>query len=133
MAGERLLIVEDDKITSQVEKVLLEELGYEVVGIATTGEEAIEKYVAARREGLPFDAVIVDLTVPGGLGGEETLQRLVAIDSGVRAIVSSGYSTDPVMANCDEYGFCGVVSKPYDMEELSAVLHNVLRERSCED
>ena len=74
----------------------------------------------------PFVAVIADLTIPGGMGGKETVQRLVDIDPEVKAIVSSGYSNDPVLANFREYGFKGAIAKPYKTMELSEVLHRVI-------
>jgi len=74
----------------------------------------------------PFHAVIMDLTIPGGMGGKEAIAKLREIDANVKAIVSSGYSNDPVMANFTEYGFYGVVTKPYKMKDLSEVLRRVL-------
>ncbi len=68
----------------------------------------------------------MDLTIPGGMGGKEAIQKLLEIDPNVRAIVSSGYSDDPVMAEYRKHGFCGVVAKPYDAETLSEVLHSVI-------
>jgi CheY-like chemotaxis protein len=76
--------------------------------------------------GQPFDAVILDLTVPGGIGGKEAMKRLLEIDPRVKAIVSSGYSNDPVMAKFREYGFRGVIAKPYKIEELSGVLRRII-------
>ena len=70
----------------------------------------------------PFDAVIMDLTIPGGMGGKEAIKRLLEIDPEVKAIVSSGYSNDPIMADFKKYGFCGVVAKPYTLEELGEAL-----------
>lgn len=77
-------------------------------------------------EGNPFAAVILDLTVPSGIGGKEALAHLREIDPQVKAIVSSGYASDPVIANYREYGFSAVLSKPYQLEELSKVLHDLL-------
>ncbi len=76
----------------------------------------------AQAAGNPFDAVIVDLTVPGGMGGYETVQRLLALDPDVRAVVSSGYSNDPILAGFRAHGFSGVIAKPYQMAELARVL-----------
>ena len=75
----------------------------------------------------PFDAVVLDLTVPGGMGGKETVRQLRALDPNVRAIVSSGYSNDPVMANPARYGFCGAVKKPYLVQEISQVLDAIIK------
>jgi DNA-binding NarL/FixJ family response regulator len=80
--------------------------------------------------GAPFDAVILDLTIPGGPGGLDTLKKLVGMDERVRAVVSSGYSSDPVMSDYREHGFAGVVAKPYNIEEMAAVLEAVIRPAS---
>ncbi|MBM3299524.1 MAG: response regulator, partial [Deltaproteobacteria bacterium] len=104
---------------------LLDYLGYQV-GLAADGQETIEAYVKAKRAGRPFDCILMDLTIPGGMGGKETIHRLREFDPQVRAIVSSGYSDDPVMSDFKKYGFSGVVAKPYDAEKLSRVLSEVL-------
>ncbi len=74
----------------------------------------------------PFDVVIIDLTIPGGMGGKGTIDKLMEIDPDVKSIVSSGYSDDPVLADFGEYGFSGVIVKPYAVMELSKVLHRVI-------
>ena len=78
------------------------------------------------KEGNRYDAVIMDLTVPGGMGGREAVERLLEMDSQARVIVSSGYSDDPIMSEYGDHGFCGVVAKPYDIRELSRVLSQVI-------
>jgi two-component system cell cycle sensor histidine kinase/response regulator CckA len=105
--------------------MMLKRLGYQV-DFAVNGAEAVAFYAAALQEGRPFSAVIFDLTVPGGMGGQEALQQILERDPGVKAIVSSGYSDDPSMANFKECGFKGVISKPYKITELSEVLHEVI-------
>jgi len=117
----RLLIMDDDEAVRSAAAELLETIGYEV-GTAADGSEAITLYTSAMEEGRPFDAVVLDLTVPEGVGGRETMTRLLAIDPEVRAIVSSGYSTDPVMANYREHGFSGVAVKPYRLADLAKTL-----------
>ena len=104
---------------------MLEYIGYEAE-LAEDVAQALELCQEARQSGQPFDAVILDLTVPGGMGGQEAIKELLEIDPEVKAIVSSGYSNDPVMAHYREYGFRGVVAKPYELEELSEVLHRVM-------
>ena len=89
------------------------------MGTAGDGREAIRCYVKAREKGKPYDVVILDLTVRDGMGGRETVKELKKIDPDVRAIVSSGYSQDPTISRFREFGFCGVVSKPYSMTELA--------------
>ena len=81
----------------------------------------------ARDAGRPFDLVILDLTVPGGMGGKETIKALGRIDPQVRAIVSSGYSNDPVMAEFNKHGFCGVVAKPYKLQELARAVATAMK------
>ena len=93
---------------------------------ANDGREAISMYELSQRIGHPYDAVIMDLTVPGGMGGREAVLKVKELDPKAKIIVSSGYYTDPVMANFSEYGFDGVVPKPYQVEELGRVLKNVL-------
>jgi CheY-like chemotaxis protein len=100
--------------------------GYEIE-LSQDGKEAIAKYTQAREADRPFEAVIMDLTVPGGMGGKETISNLLEIDPGVKAIVSSGYSTDPIMADYDKYGFSGVVAKPYVAADLEKTLRNVIQ------
>jgi len=123
----RVLLMDDDEAILGVARTLLPRLGFEVE-LAHEGAEAVEKYVAARDAGRPFDVVVMDLTVPGGLGGWEATQQLHKIDPSVRAIVSSGYSSDPVLANYRAYGFKGVVAKPYKVDDFAQVLRAVLRE-----
>ena len=117
----RLLIMDDDEAVRSAAAELLETIGYEV-GTAADGSEAVTLYSRAIEEGHPYDAVVLDLTVPEGVGGRETMTRLLAIDPGVKAIVSSGYSTDPVMANYREHGFSGVAVKPYRLADLARTL-----------
>ena len=90
------------------------------------GAEAIRMYKKAQESEMPYDAVILDLTVPGGMGGKEAINKLLEIDPEVKAIVSSGYSDDPVLANFQEYGFKGMMPKPFESLSLSKVLHEVL-------
>ena len=104
---------------------LLQALGHEVE-FAAEGSEAVARYTAAREAGAPFDTVILDLTVRGGMGGEETMRRLREIDPAVKAVVSSGYSDDEVAATFQEHGFRAFLRKPYSINELSRVLAEVL-------
>ena len=111
---------------------LLSKLGYEADS-ASDGSQAIEKFVKAKESGRPFDAVILDLTIPGGMGGKETIEKLLKIDPQVKAIVSSGYSDDPIMADFEKYGFSEVIAKPYRVVELSKILQRVITKEPIKD
>ncbi|HXY54202.1 MAG TPA: response regulator [Nitrospirota bacterium] len=123
--GGRILVMDDEEVIRDVVGEILVHLGYEVA-FAGDGAEAIRRYQEAMRASRPFHAVIMDLTIPGGMGGKEAIAKLREIDANVKAIVSSGYSNDPVMANFTEYGFSGVVTKPYKMKELGEILRRAL-------
>ena len=124
---EKILVMDDDDIIRDVAGKMLTKLGYEV-DFARDGSEAIELYKKSKNSGRPFDVVIIDLTIPGGMGGRETMQKLLEIDPHVKAIVSSGYSDDAVMSNYTNYNFKGVIAKPYRIEELSRTVRSVLAE-----
>jgi CheY-like chemotaxis protein len=128
----KILVMDDEESIRNVTERILIELGYDV-HCASDGVEAISIYQEATRFGQPFDAVIMDLTVPGGMGGKETIKQLLRIDPQVAAIVSSGYSNDPIMSDFEKYGFRGVATKPYSIEKLSWVLHDVLMETKEQD
>jgi CheY-like chemotaxis protein len=119
----RVLLMDDEEVICEVVSEMLEMLGYEVVTVAD-GEALLETYKKSLSEGLSFQAVLMDLSIPGGMGGREAIGRLREIDADVRAIVSSGYSQDPVMADYRAYGFNGMVAKPYKIESLLAVLQD---------
>jgi signal transduction histidine kinase/ActR/RegA family two-component response regulator len=123
-----VLIMDDEESIRQITGSALARFGYTTV-FAENGSRAIELYRQALEEGKPFDAVILDLTIPGGMGGRETLQHLVAMDPAVKAIVSSGYSSDPVMAEYRSYGFAAVVAKPYRIKNLVETVSRVIRLR----
>jgi nitrogen-specific signal transduction histidine kinase/CheY-like chemotaxis protein len=121
----RILVMDDDAGVRQVAGKILTHLGYEA-DFAVDGAEAIEKYQGARKARQPFDLVIMDLTIPGGMGGKEAFETLRQIEPGTRAIVSSGYADDPIMTHYRKYGFSGVIKKPYKVDSFSHVLHEVL-------
>jgi PAS domain S-box-containing protein len=121
----RILLLDDEEIIRDVGTQMLLILGYEVA-VASDGAEAVRLYREAIAAGRRFDAVIMDLTIPGGMGGKEAVAELREIDPGVRAVVSSGYSTDPVMAQFRDHGFRGVVVKPYRLGELGEAVRRVL-------
>jgi signal transduction histidine kinase/CheY-like chemotaxis protein len=125
LQGTRILIMDDDEAVREVVAAMLESLGCTVTG-ASDGEEALRAHVWARTAGQPFDAVILDLTVPGGMGGEETLRHLLRVDPGVRAVVASGYTNASVMSEYRERGFRGALHKPFRTEEVAEVLRRVV-------
>lgn len=121
----KILVMDDEIDIRKTLSAMLKHLGYKVVS-CKDGVEAIELYKKAMSLGDAFDAVIMDLTIPGGMGGEETIKHLLKIDPKIKAIVSSGYSAGGVISNFKDYGFKGVINKPYTMEELSNELNKVL-------
>jgi two-component system cell cycle sensor histidine kinase/response regulator CckA len=122
----KVLIMDDDEVVLRVAGNMLTYLGL-TADFATHGEEAIQLYEKAMREGHPYDLIIMDLTVPGKMGGKEAIELLKKINPDIKAIVSSGYSNDPVMANYADYGFVGVVAKPYRIEDLQSAINSVLK------
>jgi CheY-like chemotaxis protein len=117
--------MDDEELIRDVSTAMLRQLGYEP-HTANDGEEAITRYLQAQKDGQPFDLVIMDLTVPGGMGGKEALAHLRQLDPAIKAVVSSGYANDPIMARFREYGFCGVAPKPFGLQELSKLLRMIL-------
>ena len=120
--GGRILIMDDQKIVVKVLSKMLKELGFSEVEISYNGEEAINKYKEYFNAGKIFDFVILDLTVPGGMGGKEVVKKILEINPDAKVIVSSGYSNDPIMSNYEEYGFSGIIVKPFTMESLKRAL-----------
>jgi two-component system, cell cycle sensor histidine kinase and response regulator CckA len=121
----RILVMDDDEMIRAVTGELLTELGH-IIAFAQTGEAALEIYQAAREAGNPFDVVILDLTIRGGMGGIEALQKLKESDPNVKAIVSSGYSDDVALSNYRGQGFRAFLKKPYNLEELQITLNSLL-------
>jgi len=126
----RILLMDDEEIIRSLSSELFGALNHNVE-VAKHGQEALEKYQGAMAAGKPFDIVILDLTVRGGMGGSETIQKLFEIDPAVRAIVSSGYSDDAATANYEKQGFKAFLNKPYDLDALKEVLNKVLNISSC--
>ncbi len=113
----RILIVDDEEAIRALVEFTLERLGYEV-SQAESALEGVELYRQKLEAGERFDAVILDLTLPGGMGGKEALKKLIEIDPTVNAIVSSGYAMDATMSRYQDFGFRGVIAKPYEAAEL---------------
>jgi signal transduction histidine kinase/ActR/RegA family two-component response regulator len=117
----RILVMDDEEIIWDVAGQMLNHMGYETA-FAINGDEAIQMYQEARQQNQAFDAVILDLTIKGGMGGRETIIKLMEVDPLVKAFVSSGYSDDPVVTGYKAYGFTGVIVKPYNIQELGQAL-----------
>ncbi|MBF0120849.1 MAG: response regulator [Desulfobacterales bacterium] len=124
----RIIVMDDDQMILDMTGRLLQFLGYET-SFAKDGKQAIEMYRQAFLSQQPFDLVILDLTIPGGMGGAKTILELLKIDSKVKAIVCSGYSNDPIMANYKDYGFYGVLAKPFTKEELEETLNSLINNK----
>jgi len=121
----KVLVMDDEKFIHEVAVQMLSKMGY-AVSVAHDGSEAIDMYRQAQNSGDPFDLVIMDLTVPGGMGGKEAIQKLKKLDPNVKALVSSGYSNDPIMSNFRDYGFLGVIKKPYRIQDMSDALRSMI-------
>jgi len=121
----RILALDDEEAICELVKAALTPLGYDVTTVQDA-LSAIDAYKTSIAEDRKFDAVISDLTIPGGMGGAECIKHLIEIDPGVKAIVSSGYAMDPVMSRYREYGFCACIAKPYEISDLGHVVHDVL-------
>lgn len=121
----RILVMDDDEMIRDVAAIVLKEAGYEVE-CARDGKEAIELYRQAAASGGSFDLVIMDATIPGGMGGQECIRQLLALYPDVRAVVSSGYSNDSVMAEYERYGFCGTIPKPYNPAAMTRAVRNAI-------
>lgn len=123
----RILVMDDEPMIRELAGNMLTHLGYDV-DFAEEGRSAVRLYQGALEASAPYAAVILDLTIKGGMGGQATIKMLKAIDPAVKAIVSSGYSDSPAIANYREFGFCEVVAKPYDMVEFSQKLYRVVHD-----
>ena len=117
----RILVMDDEDHIRELAQEMLSTLGQEV-DVAAHGEEAVRKYRQAADAGRPFDAVILDYTIRGGMGGAESIKLLREVDPGVKAVVSSGYLDDTTLMNHRRSGFIGFLKKPYDIEELRKTL-----------
>jgi CheY-like chemotaxis protein len=127
MAGKgKILLMDDEQIILDVTQEVLSFLGYDVM-FAKDGAEAVDLYKRQKEANTPFDVVILDLSIPEGMGGKEAIQNLREFDPAVKAIVSSGYSNDPVVVDYPEYGFSGKLSKPYKINDMKAILESLLK------
>jgi CheY-like chemotaxis protein len=120
-----IMVMDDEEMVRNVSESMLKRLGHRAV-LVEDGAQAVRLYKEHKESSKPIDLIIMDLTIPGGMGGQEAVSEILAFDSDAKVIVSSGYSTDPIMANCQEYGFAGAVVKPFNMKELTKVIDNVV-------
>jgi CheY-like chemotaxis protein len=118
--------MDDEEVVRKTTSRMLERSGYSVE-TAVAGRDALDKYAAAMQRGQRFDVSIMDLTIPGGMGGKEAIQELLAMDPTARVIVSSGYSSDPVLADFAHYGFAGALAKPFQLQELKEALSHAVK------
>jgi nitrogen-specific signal transduction histidine kinase/ActR/RegA family two-component response regulator len=123
---EKILFMDDEEMLREFAGSLLENFGYEY-SCVEDGTAAISAYQQAFESGSPFDLVIMDLTVPGGMGGELAIKEILKINPAAKAIVSSGYSNHPIMSNYQTYGFKGVIVKPFELDRFFSVLKAVLK------
>ena len=121
----KILVMDDEQMVRELLGNMLAQLGYEVT-FAKHGFEALDLFSSAQEFGGGFDALILDLTIPGGMGGIAAMEKFLKIDPQVKAIASSGYSEHPIMAEFAMYGFSGVLAKPYKISQLSKVLHEII-------
>ncbi|HWQ64978.1 MAG TPA: response regulator [Methanospirillum sp.] len=121
----RILLLDDEPAICEITSILLKKLGYDAV-ITSKGEDSIEVYRAALNQDARFDVVILDLSVPGGLGGKEVIAALLEMDPKVKALVSSGDANDPAVSRFRDFGFTGVLMKPYTKAVLDETIKKVI-------
>jgi two-component system cell cycle sensor histidine kinase/response regulator CckA len=121
----RILVMDDEEMIRDFLAKALRHIGYDIE-LCQNGEEAIQIYRKAIHENNPFDAVIIDLTIRDGMGGKEAMQKLLEMDPDVKAIVTSGYSSEPILSYYHEYGFMGALPKPFRIKELTELLNKIL-------
>ncbi len=121
----KILVMDDDEMVRNIASEILTHLGCEIV-MAVNGQEALELFKQARNQGQPFDLVIMDLTIPGGMGGREAVTLILQEDPAAKVVVASGYSTDPILANYQDYGFSAAIAKPFRIKDLSEIIKKVM-------
>ena len=120
----KILLLDDEQIVIDVCLEMFNYLGY-TAEFVRNGQEALETFKTAQKKGVPFDLVIMDLTIPEGMGAKETIRPLREIDPNIKVVVSSGFLYDPVMIDYKKYGFTGTIEKPYKLDEMSEILRTV--------
>ncbi len=122
----RILLLDDEEMLRDSTMLMLEEIGFQTIGVED-GDAAVEAYSHALKKENPFDLVILDLTLPRGMDGLETLSALKSIDPDVRAVITSGYSSSPVITAFQEHGFCGYLKKPYTLDQLESLMTSLIK------
>ncbi len=123
----KILVMDDEEHIRSITQKMLEKFGY-TVELTQNGEEAIAEYCKAAEQGTPFSLVIMDLTIPGGMGGKEASKKILELDPQAKVVISSGYSNDPVMADYQAYGLKGIIPKPFRLNELKETIETLLSE-----
>ena len=121
----RILVLEDDEALQKLLATMIQRLGYRA-DLVSRGEDVLGAFQAAERGGEPFDGAVLDLIVPGGMGGCEVIQQLRALRPGFPALVSSGAANNPAIAEFQQHGFCGAIAKPYTLEQFAEALGKLL-------
>ncbi|MDO9042321.1 MAG: PAS domain S-box protein [Desulfocapsaceae bacterium] len=121
----KIMVMDDEEMVRDIAKAILLMLGHDVI-LAANGDEAVELYKKECDSGKPFDIIIMDLTIPGGMGGESAVQEILAINPEAKVIVSSGYSNDPVMAHYQDYGFSAAIVKPFEVQDIMNAINKLL-------
>ena len=121
----KILIMDDEEIVGDIARQMLVYLGYDVM-LVKNGQDALSLYKTHMENQDPFDVVIMDLTIPGGMGGKETVGKILAVDPEAKVVVSSGYSNDPIMIHFQDHGFSSAIAKPFDLKALRETLEALL-------
>lgn len=122
----KILLMDDEQVILDMTRDVLKFLDYDVM-FAKDGSEAIDLYIQEKSAGVPFDIVILDLSVAHGLGGRETIEQLRILDPEVKAVISSGFITDPLVEDFSRYGFCERLGKPYTISDLKNLLEKIMK------
>jgi len=115
--------MDDEDMVGEIACQMMNHLGYDATHVKD-GKAAVKEYVRRFEAGEPYDVVIMDLSIPGGMGGREAVVEILAVDPDAKVLVSSGYSTDPIMTNFGDYGFAGVINKPFDLHSIKQTLES---------
>jgi len=121
----KILVMDDEDMVGEIACQMLRFMGFEAFWVAN-GAEAIQEYSRQKDAGQAYSAIIMDLTIPGGMGGQEAIIEILAIDPAAKAFVSSGYTNDPIMVHYKDYGFVGVIAKPFDIAAVQQILNTIL-------